>query len=241
MQVIQSSKNIPGLNAPEFENIKEGIIERWKILIEKGVIEVSDADKKVRPYFVALQGVIEHLLAYELNKTINSLVGVIHTPMPATPLCTKGEISIDFIDASIQADPLRLLTVKARTTIIRDYLYQGGDLYIVYPQDGMAKRSVDQQTIYTEELQTYPTHLFDRPLTCASIDKNLIGASYIFKNQSGKLFGFAIKMTQANSPEDQGDFGLWFGEINQTPIQGRIKTVLETVNPSLSQPILISI
>jgi hypothetical protein len=201
---------------------------------------VKGTDKDVRPYFVALQGIIEHVLACELNKSVKSLTGVIHTPMPATPLCTEGDVSKELVDPSIEEDPLRLFTVKARTTIIRDYLFQGGDLYMVYPKEGITKRSEGQQQVYRKELENYPAHLFDRPLDCASIDNDLIGAFYLFKNAEGKVFAFAIKIAQANSPQDLESFGLWFGEVNESPVHDRISNVLDTIL-QYSQPIPLPI
>lgn len=229
INTIENSNSIPGLQSEELANIRLGIIEHWNELVEKGVLEVTATDKDVRPYFVALQGIIEHVLANELNKSIHSLIGVIHTPMPATPLCTEGSISKELVHPSIDEDPVRLFTVKARASIIRDYLFHGGKFYIVYPKEGMNKRTEAQQQIYKKELSNHPTTLFDCPLDCESIDNELVGAFYLFKNSEGKLFGFAIKMTQANNPQDKGSFGLWFGEVDHQPIQRRIFNILDLV------------
>lgn len=241
MNVIDNSEAIPGLKSEEFERIKVGLKERWNELVEKGVLEITATDKDVRPYYVALQGIVEHVLAYELNQSVFSLTGVIHTPMPATPLCTEGSISKELVDRSIEEDPLRLFTVKARTTIIRDYLFQGGDLYSAYPAEGMNKRTEIQQQIYKNELVNHSAHLFDCPLDCASIDSEQIGAFYLFKNAQGNVFAFAIKMTQANSPQDMGSFGLWFGEITEKAIQQRISNVWEKALKYSSAPIPLPI
>lgn len=91
----------------------------------------------------------------------------------------------------------------------------------------MNKRSEIQQNVYRQELENYPSHLFDRPLDCASMDNDLIGAFYLFNNKDGKVFAFTIKMTQANSPQDLGGFGLWLGEVNKSPVHDRISTVLD--------------
>lgn len=236
IETIEHSGNIPGLKSEEFNNIKIGIKERWTELVDKGVLEVKDTDDKVRPYFVALQAIVEHVLAYELGKSVQSLTGVIHTPMPATPLCAEGDVSKELVDPSIEKDSLRLFTVKARATIVRDYLYQGGDLYIVYPQEGMTKRNQSQQQTYKKELENYPAHLFDRPLNCESIANDLVGAFYLFKNTEEKLFAFAIKMTQANNPQALGSFGLWFGEVTKSsPVSDRILNILENVLKHSSQ------
>jgi hypothetical protein len=239
METIENSDHVPGLRSEEFNSLKIGIAERWNELVEKGFLEITATDKEVRPYFVALQGIIEHVLAYELNKSVKSLTGVIHTPMPATPLCTEGNVSEELVDPSIEEDPLRLFTVKARTTIIRDYLFQGGDLYVVYPKEGMAKRGEIQQQIYRKELENYPSHLFDHPLDIGSIDNDLIGAFYLFKNADGKVFAFAIKMTQANSPQDSGSFGLWLDEVSKSPVQDRISSVLDVILKNSPQPIAL--
>ncbi len=164
-------------------------------------------------------------VASELKKEVKALKGIIHTPMPATPLCTTGEISRELVDPSIEIDPTRLFTVKARTTIIRDYLFKGGDLYIIYPKDGLKKRTEEQQKIYQQELANYPNNLYDVPLNCEHIPTDLIGATYLFQDQSGKTFVFAIKMTQAKDPKETGNFGLWFGPIDHLSIQERIKAI----------------
>jgi hypothetical protein len=228
LDTITHSEDIPGLKAEEFGILKEDISKTWKTLIQKGVLEISGADKDVRPYFVALQGVIEHVLSCELQNDIKSLKGIIHTPMPATPLCSKGEVSSDLVDPAIENDQKRLFTVKARTTIVRDFLHQGGYLYIIYPKDGMAKRTDIQQSIYQQELHNYP-NLLDKPLNCSSIPDELIGATYIFTDQQGHTYAFAIKMTQAKDPKENGNFGLWFGSLQNTQVSQRVNAVLNFI------------
>jgi hypothetical protein len=240
IKTIEHSENVPGLKSDEFNSIKKGVKELWTELVKRGVIEITATDKEIRPYFVALQGIIEHVLASELGeKNLQSLTGVIHTPMPATPFCTEGSISNELVDPSITGDPLRLFTVKARTTIMRDYLFQGGDLYVVYPKDGINKRNEIQQQVYKNELTNYPTHLFDCPLDCESIPEDLIGAFYLFRNNKGKLFAFAIKMTQANNPQDLGGFGLWFAEFGNSGVNDRISNVWSYILKYSSQPIAL--
>lgn len=223
LETLERSQDIPGLKSEEFSALRTGIVQTWDTLVKEGVVEVSGVDKDVRPYFVALQGVVEHVLSSA--EEIRTLKGFIHTPMPATPLCTRGEISKELVDPSIEMDPARLFTVKARTTIIRDYLFNGGDLYVIYPKEGLKKRTEEQQEIYQQELAKYPDHLFDVPLNCENIPVELIGATYFFQDQSGNRFVFAIKMTQAKDPKDVGSFGLWFGPIEHPAIQERSEAV----------------
>lgn len=223
-QVLQTLKH-----SNQFDGLQEEISKIYDILAQKGVLELSGTDQEIRPYFVALQGIIEHVLASLLQKDVKSLTGYIHTPMPATPLCTLGEISPRLVDPKIEMDPARLSSVKARVTILRDYLAKGGNLYIVYPKDGFSRRTEKQQEIYKQELANYPNHLFDVPLNQDHIPEDLIGATYFFQDTLGNTFVFAIKMTQANDPKDIGNFGLWLGPINHPSIVNRILKTSEYI------------
>ena len=225
LKTIQCSHEIPGLKAEEFSKLKPEISKTWDSLVKNSVLELRGKDKDIRPLFVTLQAVIEHVLSTELRKDVKKLTGFIHTPMPATPLCNLGTISKALVASSIAVDPLRLFTVQARTTIIRDYLFQGGDLYIVYPKEGFNKRTEKQQQSYKQELANYPTHLFDVPLDCDTIPPHLIGATYLFENAKGKTFMFSIRGTQANDPKDETNFGLWFGPVEHPFIKARIQEI----------------
>lgn len=66
LETIKYSEDVPGLKSEEFSAIKPEIIKIWNTLIEKQVLEISGKDQAIRPYFVALQGIIEHVLASEL-------------------------------------------------------------------------------------------------------------------------------------------------------------------------------
>ncbi|HEV8052048.1 MAG TPA: hypothetical protein VGP47_06110 [Parachlamydiaceae bacterium] len=237
LEIIDHSDTVPGLKSEEFALLKKGLGEHWNTLVHKGVLEIRGTDAEIRPYFVTLQAIVEHVLSHEIGISVQSLTGIIHTPMPATPLCTKGDVSSELVDLSIQEDPLRLFTVKARTTILRDFLFQGGDLYVVYPGKGLSARTEEQQQIYQSELENYPTHLFDCPMDCDSIENGLVGASYVFRNTEGKVFIFAIKMSQVNNPQD-ASFGLWFGEHRYgSPATDRVMDVLNTILNYSPRPI----
>lgn len=225
LDTIHNCREIPGLTAGEWSTLKNELFALWKRLSREGVIEVHGTDKEVRPSFVALQAVLEHVLAGELQSHIKALKGIIHTPMPATPLCSTGEISKKLVDLSIESDPARLFTVKARTTIVREYLSKGGYLYMVYPKSGYAKRTDEQQRIYQQELNLHPKNLFDIPLDSESMPHDLIGATYLFEDSAGSQFVFAIKMTQAKDAGELGHFGLWFGSPTHPAVQKRLQAV----------------
>lgn len=228
---INNAHEVPGVDKGTFDGMKASVLGRWNLLVNTGEIVLEDTDKKVRPDFVSIQGIVEQVLAQELCKrNISSLVGIIHTPAPATPLCTKGNVSEDLVDASIMNDPQRAHTVSMRAAILRSYLHLGGDLYVVYPKDYNVKsvRTEEQLKIYQECKDVYPTHLFDCPAIIESVPEDLVGATYLFKRE-GKVYGFAIKMTQAKDPKNPdmlGNFGLWFGEVSKTPaLEKRIEAV----------------
>ncbi len=177
---------------PFFETRKE-ISNILQPLAQDTALEIRSTDQEIRPCFVAIQGMIEQVLASALQNDLVALTGCIHTPMPPTPLCTQGEISSDLVAPSLAMDPSRLATVKARTSIIRDYLARGGNLYIVYPRNGLTKRTQEQLKMYKEELINHPNHLFDVPVNCEKIPENLVGATYFLQDALGNHFVFAMK------------------------------------------------
>lgn len=240
LETLEQLEEVPGLTSEEFSLLRAGIIQFGESLFREGVLQVRGADKEIRPYFVTLQAVIEHILSIELGKRVKCLKGIIHTPMPATPLCTKGEISQDLVDPTLESDPMRIFTVKSRATILRDYLFKGGILYIVYPKEGLKRRTEEQQKIYQQELVNYPANLFDTPLKCDHIPADLIGATYFFQDHQGQTFVFAIKMTQANDPKEEGDFGLWFGPISHFAIRERLNAVFDYTQSETSAQLQIS-
>ena len=219
MQVIEHPEEVHSLDKKAFKELQEGLKQRWNELVEKGSIEVIDTDKRERPYYVTLQAIVEHVLAYDLNKEIRALRGAILTPMPATPLCTEGQISPGLINPDMKDDPRRLLTVESRSTIIRDYLYKGGALDVCYPRKGIDERSKEQQEIYQKAKEEYSS-LSDYPLDCEKVRNDLIGAFYLFKNDKDEEFGFAIKATQANDAPEIGNFGLWFDKAGSSTATG---------------------
>jgi len=209
-----------------FAERKNELLPVWETLVREGAYEVVSTDAEARPTFVSLQAIVEHVLATMLDDGVMTLRGVIHTPRPTTPLCTKGEISKELVDPSIAADPDRLFTVQARTSTLREFLKRGGRLSVVYPEGGLERRTEEQQEIYREELANYPMSLIDYPLGCDSIPSELIGATYFFEDGEGNIFAFAIKMAQAKDPRNGGEFGLWFGPVDHPAVRKRLMTVI---------------
>ncbi len=199
-------------------------------LMEQGEIVETGSDD-LRIHYVPAQGCIEHMLACMLAMgEIEGLAGAIHTPNPATPLCAKPEGSVsDLLDASIRGDAQKLYTVRSRTQIVRDFLAQGGRLHIVYPQGGFEKRTLEQQKIYREELAAHPETLSDCVLNTTAITPDLIGATYLFRDKEGRPYAFSIKARQANDIQNQAEWGLWFGSLDDPKIRARVDAVFDSL------------
>jgi hypothetical protein len=212
---------------------KEEIYRLLHVLEKKGFAEEMGSDD-LRHKYVATQGAVEHVLACMQALSETKLMGMIHTPQPATPLCTKVDpLDVTLLDPSIRHDPEKLLTVKSRASIVREYLLSGGKLYVVYPIGGLEKRSAEQQEIYKAELATYSDRLFESVLSTKTIDPDMVGATYFFRDNQNKIYAFSIKSKQANQISEQSEWGMWLGEIENKEIAKRIDllfTYLEAYN-----------
>ena len=191
-------------------------------------VESSGDDRDIRPIYVAAQGDFERTLAFYLSEgRISHLIGVIHTPTPATPLCTEGEVSTDLVSGSMEDDPRRLYTVMKRPEIIRDYMEKGGILIAAYPENGLLERTEEQRAIFQNVKNLYSENLIDRPLNCAVLAKRMIGATYFFQTEEGEWMMFAIMAPQANAPEDDRVWGMWFGLLSKPIIDSRATFILD--------------
>lgn len=228
--VLKTIANLePPLEASpnDFSSLKEGLLKNWESLFKNGHRKIKGFDKDIRPYFVGIQAIIEEILASSLGHTIKFATAFIHTPMPATPLCTKGEISSQLVDPVIKSDPFRLFTVKTRANTLRNYLKKGGYLYVVYPENGLKKRTLEEQLIYKEEIQNYKTHLFNTPLHCEKVPEELIGATYFFTDALDKTFVFSIQISQAKEIQNISTYVLWLSDIKNPLIQKRLEALFE--------------
>lgn len=207
---------------------KEEIFVLLDKLEEQGMtLDVGSDDLRVK--YVHTQACLEHILACSMVlHEIENLVGVIHTPNPATPLCTRPDnLDKQLLDNSIQYDLEKLLTVRSRAVIVRDFLDKKGKLYIAYPKGGLEKRTLEQQTIYKEELERYAGYLFDAVLSCSSMEPELVGATYFFKGGSQEIYAFSIKARQANNPAEQSSWALWLGKVEDPNISQRVVEILD--------------
>ncbi len=217
------------LSSQEEIDSKEEIFE----LIEQvraHKVYIQEGSDDFRSKFVHTQAFFENAVGRLLALgEIQTLVGVIHTPMPPTPLCTEvaREVSDSLLDPSIHWDPDKLNTIRSRAEIIRTYLSQGGVLYSAYPEKGLKSRTEKQQKIYQKALSEYLENLIDSPLYCDEMDPEKIGATYLIKTKDNQIFAFSIKSRQANDVQKNSEWGIWFGNITDPLIEERLKDILD--------------
>lgn len=192
------------------------------------VVETGGDDLRVK--FVTIQSALEHVLACEQAAgVIDQVVCVIHTPTPPTPLCmypNEGPTP-GLLDSSIAEDPRKLYTVQSRAQTLREILLKGGTIYAVYPVGGLAKRTAEQQKIYQEMIAQFPNGLMDWGLYIDSLPADKIGATCFFRDHQGHSYAYSIQATQANSPQQESVWGLWFGNIEDEVVSERVTSVFD--------------
>ena len=208
----------------------EDLQDAIQTLLLTGCIEKVGLDKELRPVFVSIQEIIEKSLAISLkDKSISKFVGAIHTPTPATPFCTTGEIDSFLVTREIFNDPERLKTIQSRIFSLRALLSNGGKIYVIYPIEGWNKRSKEEQEIYLKTCAEYQNQLVDFPVKFPIEDK-LIGATYLFKDHEGILYLFSIRSTQANDAKDNINWKIWLGKLSDHKIKKRFLEIEEFLN-----------
>lgn len=195
-------------------------------LFAQGVIQEQGEDANLRPRYVGAQGMVEQIMAQELAAgRLKSVIAVIHTPLPATPLCTEGEITPDLVDPAILRDERRLLTVRERPAIIRAFLQSGGVLMAAYPAEARTKRSVSQLAVFDALLAKHPNTLLDIPLNCEDVSAEMIGATYLMQSAQGEWWVYSVRFTQAISPSEPTIAAMWFGQAKTGPAADRLLQV----------------
>ncbi|MCB1071850.1 MAG: hypothetical protein KDK96_01985 [Chlamydiia bacterium] len=219
------------LNPPEIAETQQAFVRGF---YDQPHQQLTGKDEEVRPLYVTAQGDFERALALFLKeKKVKSVQGIIHTPTPATPLCTKGEISESLVDESMTEDQRRLYTVMKRPEIIREFLKNGGKLMVVYPEKGKEKRTTEQLAIFEEAKVTY-SGIFDKPLPIEKIESEMIGATYYIQTNEDESFAFAIMARQANAPEDDQTWAIWFGSKEDADVNDRMLAFEAYFKPFLS-------
>lgn len=227
---ISQIQSLPDVPPEKLQSHKIALIKEWnRLILKEGYVEFPPEDQEFRPLIGGLQGILEQYLCDELGNSFTSIVCMIHTPQPATPLCTKGEISKELVAPSIEQDPMRLSTVKKRTVTLRDLLHKGCDVVIAYPKEGLAKRSLEQQDCYQQERNNYPVHLIDCPLNCEEMKNEWIGATYIITCKNGEQYTYGVRQPQANAPGTVANPGHWFCSLNEPSIKEQVNSIYQFI------------
>lgn len=214
----------------------EEMVEEQKAFVEHFYVQTvrqeRGLDSDFRPLFVTAQGDFERAMTRLLKEgKIKEIRGIIHTPAPATPLCTKGEISAGLVNESLAGDERRLYSVMKRPDILRMYLESGGALLVCYPKSGRDKRTAEQLAIFDETKAKFAT-LAVLPLHVEEMESEMIGATYMFEACDGERYVFSIQSRQANAPEDGALWGMWFGNEVDLEIMERIQKVFIYISQS---------
>ncbi len=195
-------------------------------LFSYGTVAEQEDDTVLRPKYISIQAAFEQLLAHELMiERLKQVIAVIHTPMPATPLCTEGEVTTELVDRNLLKDEKRMRTISKRSETLRTILQSGGTLMAAYPGLARTKRSPSQLAIFEDLLKKYAKNLFDIPMGCLDVAPEMIGATYIFETMQGKWLTFSIRATQANAIETPASSTMWFGSVDKGPAAVRLAQV----------------
>lgn len=215
------------------EAVRSGLAQRvLEPLKQTSHIEVSGQDAQTRPLAVNFQKAFEQsLLSLLDNRQIRAVTAIIHTPLPATPLCNPtGQALESSLNPEMRRDPARIKTVADRTLTLRQLARygRGVTLYIAYPKAGLGKRTTEQQLIYHNERKNKANRsLKDAPPSCLQMPENLVGATYIITTPKQQELLFSLVGKQAVEGQGMTRWQLWFDKVSQEPVRNRYQEVTE--------------
>ena len=96
---------------------------------------------------------------------------------------------------------------------------------IAYPAVAKEQRTSTQLAVFQSLLEKYPENLFDTPLGCLEIAKEMVGATYLFETQTGEWRTFSIRFTQAIAPTHPTYAAMWLGDVESGPAAERLAQV----------------
>lgn len=220
-ECIQNEKN--PFSAPVRAQMMQLIAE-----LRKGGFYIQTGEETVDAAFVGLQSAIEHVIATQkTQQAVKRIFGAIHTPLPATPLCTEadGKMVEDLIAPELRNNPDKQTTITARAVSVRGMLAQEDTLfYAIYPNGGLQKRQQNQQEIFQAEVTKHNGKLRLSELNCTEMDPAAVGALYFLTDAQGIPYAFSIKAQQANvALHSTKEWGVWFGVVSHPEVNRRIK------------------
>jgi hypothetical protein len=203
----------------------------------------SGSDAKNRPKLVTLQAAYEATFSGLLKeRKLESVIGIIHTPLPATPCRTDGTVTEGLVHNDVARDPARLKTVTKRPNVTRDFLDAGGLLISMYSAPDLEAAQARAQSgdtsgpqVTAESMEIFDglkkkhPNLIDFPIQ-EPIENQHSGATYIAKGLDGENYMFSIRAYQAHTPTD-ATWGLWAGNMREKQaVRNRAQEIGEFLN-----------
>ncbi|KIE04270.1 hypothetical protein NF27_IN00110 [Candidatus Jidaibacter acanthamoeba] len=230
-QISLCSAEIPSLESkvgktidtyPFLRNKEKKKVERlWKKLNSSGYVAIEGKDSELRQLAVTFQEIMESSIAESLeNGAALSVVGIIHTPTPPTPLRVKDLSSIEnFIPEHNRGDSQVIKTLGNRHMILLKLLKLKGTLIAAYSKD-ISTSKIPGYNNFLNLTKSY-TNLIDKPIKHLTPD--LSGATYLVKDNSGNITVFSLHSTQINKQlVGEQKWKLWFGDIKNKKIAKRM-------------------
>lgn len=194
-------------------------------------IQIAGTDEKTRPIAVSFQKAFEQSVLDMIDEEqVSQVAAIIHTRKPTTPLCNpQGKALPQTMHPDMKCDPKRCKTIQDRTVTLREMAKKESlDLYVAYLEDGLQRRSQEEQKIYRKELSNPAnTSLKDAPLTCSTMPDEIVGASYILKTRRGNELYFANNGKQAIDASGETLWRYWFGNLKDAPVSKRYQEVVD--------------
>ncbi len=192
----------------------------WKRLQTTGYATLQGKDSDLRTIVATLQGLIEENIVDSLaSKDIVSVVGVIHTPTPSTPLRIKEKVPAEVIGEKYINNREVLQTLINRHKTLVKLLKLNGILIAAYSKS-ISKSKVSGYKNYLELVKSYP-NLLDKPMKKFNLEYS--GATYLMKSKNGVIKTFSIHADQINSQvEGEKKWEIWFGNIKNKNVAKHI-------------------
>lgn len=214
---------------------RDDVLEMIDALRSDGVyLERGNRDLKGK--FLTLHRLMGLALNHALNRNeIIHPLAISHAPSPPSTLCVQPTTDHSF--RCSDDEPQGLCLYKTQAQIIQEYLLQGGNLYVVYPKEGLEKRPLEQQQAYQASRDQYDS-LVDWELSTSDFDPEMIGSTYLFQNNSGCSYCLSIKVRQPRENRDDAEWGIWFGNLtSNATVAERLDIVCHYLNDGGCAPL----
>ncbi|MFA6915943.1 MAG: hypothetical protein WC222_06065 [Parachlamydiales bacterium] len=226
-RILHLAEETAKFNGNDFK-LREGILRSIEqIKTDNSFIEVGGDHREI---IVSLQAILENVMKVLAILEKFTLLMSIHTPMPATPLCTKCDDPnlTKLLAKDLLSNMNNVLTVQTRTITIRQILtIPNSKVLIIYSQGGLGKRTPEQQQTFISELQDPPTTLFPHELN-TEMNPDFCGATYFVVTSQG-VACIGIDAPQANQVVAK-KWGVYCGPLEDPQINTRFESIANEIS-----------